>query len=160
MATQSSILAWEIPWTEEPGSYCPWGCKESDMTEHTQIHSSTFIYGNIQSCGLGGLSLAIPCRSHPQPSFRTSSPALPSDVLLLRMSVWLLISRSLPPLRALSPPQSVSCGRPRAVKCAFSWAPLTLLALGRFPTLLSSWWHFVPKLKRLCVFLLPAPGFR
>ena len=25
MATHSSILAWEIPWTEEPGS--PWGQK-------------------------------------------------------------------------------------------------------------------------------------
>ena len=25
MATPSSILAWEIPWTEEPGSYCPLG---------------------------------------------------------------------------------------------------------------------------------------
>ena len=34
MATYSSILAWEIPWTEEPGreSYSPWGCKESDTT--------------------------------------------------------------------------------------------------------------------------------
>ena len=30
-ATLSSILAWEIPWTEEPGSYSPWDCKESDM---------------------------------------------------------------------------------------------------------------------------------
>ena len=30
MATYSSILAWEIPWTEEPGRGCsPWGCKES-----------------------------------------------------------------------------------------------------------------------------------
>ena len=28
MATHSSVLAWRIPWTEEPGS--PWGCKESD----------------------------------------------------------------------------------------------------------------------------------
>ena len=27
MATHSSILAWEIPWTEEPGGYSPWGCK-------------------------------------------------------------------------------------------------------------------------------------
>ena len=37
MATHSSILAWETPWTEEPGG--PWGCKESDMTEHTHtIH--------------------------------------------------------------------------------------------------------------------------
>ena len=31
MATQSSILAWIIPWTEEPSSL--WGHKESDMTE-------------------------------------------------------------------------------------------------------------------------------
>ena len=30
-ATCSSILAWRIPWTEEPGS--PWGHKESDMPE-------------------------------------------------------------------------------------------------------------------------------
>ena len=33
MATHSSILAWRIPWTEEPGGYCPWGLKESDTTE-------------------------------------------------------------------------------------------------------------------------------
>ena len=30
MATLSSTLAWGIPWTEEPGGYSPWGCKESD----------------------------------------------------------------------------------------------------------------------------------
>ena len=29
MATHSNILAWEIPWTEEPAVYSPWGCKES-----------------------------------------------------------------------------------------------------------------------------------
>ena len=34
MASHSSILAWRIPWTEEPrGLYSPWGRKESDMTE-------------------------------------------------------------------------------------------------------------------------------
>ena len=33
MATHSSILAWRIPWTEEPDCYSPWDCKESDMTE-------------------------------------------------------------------------------------------------------------------------------
>ena len=31
MATHSSILAWRIPWTEEP-----WGHKESDTTEVTK----------------------------------------------------------------------------------------------------------------------------
>ena len=25
MATHSNILAWEIPWTEEPGGYSSWG---------------------------------------------------------------------------------------------------------------------------------------
>ena len=27
MATHSTILAWEIPWTEEPGGLRPWGRK-------------------------------------------------------------------------------------------------------------------------------------
>ena len=35
LATHSTILAWRIPWTEEPGGHSPWGCKESDITEHT-----------------------------------------------------------------------------------------------------------------------------
>ena len=33
MATHSSILAWEIPWTRSLVDYSPWGHKESDMTE-------------------------------------------------------------------------------------------------------------------------------
>ena len=33
MATHSSILAWRIPWTEEPGGLSPWGQKELDTTE-------------------------------------------------------------------------------------------------------------------------------
>ena len=28
MATHSSILAWKIPWAEEPGGYSPWGLKK------------------------------------------------------------------------------------------------------------------------------------
>ena len=35
MATRSSILAWRIPWTEEPGGLRPWGRKASDKTEVT-----------------------------------------------------------------------------------------------------------------------------
>ena len=34
MATPSSILAWRIPQTEEPGGLQSMGCKESDVTEH------------------------------------------------------------------------------------------------------------------------------
>ena len=38
MATHSTILAWKIPWTEEPdwlvpAGYSPWGCRELDTTE-------------------------------------------------------------------------------------------------------------------------------
>ena len=34
MATHLNILAWRIPWSEEPGGlYSPWGFRESNMTE-------------------------------------------------------------------------------------------------------------------------------
>ena len=33
MATNSSILAWTIPWTEEPGGLQSMGLKKLDMTE-------------------------------------------------------------------------------------------------------------------------------
>ena len=38
MVTHSSILAWRIPWTEEPGGlYSPWGRKELDMAEQLSL---------------------------------------------------------------------------------------------------------------------------
>ena len=39
IATHSSVLAWEIPGTEEPGELDPWGSKESDMTEWLKMHT-------------------------------------------------------------------------------------------------------------------------
>ena len=40
MATQSSIHAWRIPWTDEPVGYSPQGHKELDMTEWlTKLYS-------------------------------------------------------------------------------------------------------------------------
>ena len=38
MATHSTILAWRIPWTEEPGGLQSTGYKESDMTEQRTTH--------------------------------------------------------------------------------------------------------------------------
>ena len=35
MATHSSILAWRIPWAEEPDGLQPMGLQESDTTEVT-----------------------------------------------------------------------------------------------------------------------------
>ena len=42
MASHSSILAWGIPWTEEPDGLQPRGVTESDTTEwltHTHTHT-------------------------------------------------------------------------------------------------------------------------
>ena len=40
MATHSSILAWKIPWTEDPGRLQSIGLPvESDMSEHTGIQT-------------------------------------------------------------------------------------------------------------------------
>ena len=38
MATHSSILAWRIPWMDEPGGLQSTGRKESDTTERLHFH--------------------------------------------------------------------------------------------------------------------------
>ena len=38
MATHSSNLAWEIPWTEEPGGLPPIGLHRVDTTEQLHFH--------------------------------------------------------------------------------------------------------------------------
>ena len=37
MATHSSIVAWRIPWTEEPGGLQPMGLQESGTTKHLSL---------------------------------------------------------------------------------------------------------------------------
>ena len=44
LATHSSILAWRIPWTEEPAGYSPWGHKEWHMTEELTLPYLWFTY--------------------------------------------------------------------------------------------------------------------
>ena len=39
IATHSNILAWRVPWAEEPDGYRPWGLKESDTTERHSLLS-------------------------------------------------------------------------------------------------------------------------
>ena len=39
MAIHSSILAWRIPWTEEPGGLQSVGLQESDRTERLTFHT-------------------------------------------------------------------------------------------------------------------------
>ena len=49
MDTHSSIVAWEMPWTEEPGGLGPWGHKESDTTEHIKVPTLPHTTGDMLS---------------------------------------------------------------------------------------------------------------
>ena len=42
MATHSSILAWTIPWTEEPGGYSPGGRRGQDLVTQQQSELRSF----------------------------------------------------------------------------------------------------------------------
>ena len=45
IASHASILAWRIPWTEEPGGlYSSWDHKELDMTEQLSLTDSVAMY--------------------------------------------------------------------------------------------------------------------
>ena len=46
MATHSNTLAWEIPWTEEPGGLRSWGRKELDIPERAR-RIDRVCYGNF-----------------------------------------------------------------------------------------------------------------
>ena len=46
MTTDSSILAWEIPWTQEPG-YSPWGRKKLYTTEWITVSFIPWIAGSF-----------------------------------------------------------------------------------------------------------------
>ena len=45
MATHSSVLAWKIPWMEEPGRLQSLGSLESDTTERFHFHFSLSCFG-------------------------------------------------------------------------------------------------------------------
>ena len=58
MATHSNILAWEIPWTEEPGGLQSTGPKELDTTEQLTVSLSPWL---VEVC-------ALPMSSQGRPS--------------------------------------------------------------------------------------------
>ena len=63
MATQSTILAWTIPWTEEPGGVQSTGSQESDTTEQLNHRHHRYIYDGETvrvSCGGHGIAFSIP----------------------------------------------------------------------------------------------------
>ena len=61
MASHSSILAWRIPWTEEPGRLQSMGLQESNMTERLSAHAHILgVYSTIFKYSIGGEMLAFP----------------------------------------------------------------------------------------------------
>ena len=54
MASHSSILAWRIPWKEEPGGLQPMGYKDSDRTEQLHFHFP-LVGGVLILCACTGL---------------------------------------------------------------------------------------------------------
>ena len=49
MATHSSILAWRIPWTEEPGGLQSMGLQRvtKHMLAHTHTHTHTYTHTHM-----------------------------------------------------------------------------------------------------------------
>ena len=47
MATHSGILAWKIPWREEPVGYSPQGRKELEMIERLSTHTHTHTHTSL-----------------------------------------------------------------------------------------------------------------
>ena len=58
MVAHSSILAWRIPWTEEPGGLQSVGLQESDSTEVTN-HVSTVRSTNAQGTASESFTLGV-----------------------------------------------------------------------------------------------------
>ena len=50
MATHSSLLAWEIPWTEEPGGLQSMRLQRVGHDDHTPDRYICVLYGNFYSC--------------------------------------------------------------------------------------------------------------
>ena len=79
MTTHSSIPAWKIPWTEEPGGlHSPWGRRELDTTEHTP-HTHTNTHPVLEAPLLKRLSFPL-------------SMVLPSFKKILWLCMWTFVS--------------------------------------------------------------------
>ena len=103
-SSHSSILAWEIPWTEEPGRlYSSWGRKKSDTTQRlTQASKKTI----LPSAGLEDAhdQVAVCFQCSVRRSVRGEKPDLWWWLLLYRLSLWRgMLSLSVMPGKLLFP---------------------------------------------------------
>ena len=54
MATHSNVLAWESPWTQEPGRLQSIESQKSDTTQQLNHHSDKKVGVSHEPMGLGG----------------------------------------------------------------------------------------------------------
>ena len=86
MATRSSILAWRIPWTEEPGGLQSMGGRKVlDMTEQL-IHTHTNTHTHTKCISLLSVNAKLKLCSEP------SLKVLPQGLLFLMASEWRRVS--------------------------------------------------------------------
>ena len=125
-ATHSSILAWEIPCTEEPGRLSPQAHRELDTTEHLTLLLSHFQFSSVQS--LSRVRLFVT----PWTAARQASLSITSSQSLLKLMSTELVMPShhlilcrpllLPPL--IFPSKSVLHNRwPKYWSFSFSISP-------------------------------------
>ena len=88
ITTHSSILAWRIPWTEEPGGvYNSWGHKKSDTTNWLTLSHSSIYLIYLPTCFLFVMCLSISQQPRPSthrsiyPSVNQQSSYLSTDFL-------------------------------------------------------------------------------
>ena len=74
MAAHSSLLAWRIPWTEEPAGYSPWCRKETDTTEQV-----TLLLSSSRGWGPRALSWVTALLPHSCAPHQGSPDGLPLD---------------------------------------------------------------------------------
>ena len=77
MATHSSILAWKIPWAEDPGGLLSMGLHKSDMTEHVQMMTSMnlFMQQSVGKC----LTIQIPRYALLDNLYGVNTPTMTND---------------------------------------------------------------------------------
>ena len=49
MATHSGVLAWEVPWTEEPGGLQSMGLQRVGHDRETQHHTTCVVFKEVES---------------------------------------------------------------------------------------------------------------
>ena len=107
MATHSSILAWEIPWTEEPGGLQSIGSQsvKHDWATNTHTNHIQYIHHSVQFS-----SVAQSCLTLCNP-MNCSTPGLPVHHQLLEFTQTHVhrVSDAIQPSHPLSSPSPPAC---------------------------------------------------